>query len=254
MQKREALLAVGAVLVGGVLGVAWLRQAEAPAPAAPASDSSWQAPIGPGTMSSNVRLPQLADDTVVPEGLGVDASGHLLVNLPLRLVFDTFLAGDAAPTLAARAQSLRTYLNGRLPDAARKEADALLTSYLAYIAAHDMQLARQQLDLKPDVALTLQQVERLASWQNQRQRLRQASFGIALAQTWFGADEAQLTQALAELRQRLGGAAASDDNESESNRLRAQRMHNVSQDEARNAIMGEQITTAVTPYAARKPH
>ncbi len=254
MQKREALIGLAAVVIGGAIGVAWLRQADAPPAASAAGEQAWQAPIGPGTMSGNVRLPQLMDDTIIPEGLASDASGHLVVNLPLRLVFDTFLAADTAPTLDARAQALRTYLGGRLPEPARKEADALLASYLRYIGAHDAQLARQQLQLQPNATLTLQQVERLAAWQDQRARLRQASFGRDIVQAWFGADEAQLTQALAELRRRLGGAAPADDNESESNRLRAARMHNVSQDEARTAIMSEQISTAVTPYAARKPH
>ena len=80
------------------------------------------------------------------------------------------------------------------------------------MTAHDSLLARQQLAGSVSVdAMSIQDVERLNVWVEQRTRLRQSMLGPDVARAWYQDEELQLQQILSELRRRNDGAAPAPD-------------------------------------------
>jgi len=193
------------------------------------------------------------DDAQAPEGLSVDASGQLRPDRPLRMVFEFFLVRGEGADLDARAAQLRGHLERQVRGPALEQAKALASAYVAYVRAHDEQLASQHITLQPGALPSAQQLEQLAAWQQQRVRLRRSSFAPALADLWFAADDAALADAITDLRARGDAAsnpagATATDQEPDSNTLRARRLHNPAQDAARDADLAEVFAQATLSY------
>ncbi|MBA5604991.1 hypothetical protein H3H36_06390 [Duganella sp. FT3S] len=251
-------------------GLIWYWQAGAPADApgetgAPPATAAWNGPIGPGTLSGapGNAAPAVDTDEPPPDGFTIGNGGQLQANRQLRASFDYFLIRGDGADLAARAAQLRAYLKQRLPAGAAAQAEALLAPYVAYIRAHDDLLARQQLTLAPGAVPDAQQTERLATWQEQRARLRQQSFPPALQRAWFGDDDDVLADAVAELRARNAdtgsatdaashagrpGSGGAADAEPDSNTLRQQRLHGATEQAARDAELAEVARDATRSY------
>jgi lipase chaperone LimK len=124
----------------------------------------------------------------------VDADGNLLVDTVLRDAIEFFLleqTGDDGMT------ALRSYMASRLPPAASKEAVRIAEQYGVYMQRHDRQIASQNFsnDAPPDTS-------RIATWLQQRTRLRHEVLGEAVTQAWYQNEDAQLQQALGEFKQR----------------------------------------------------
>jgi len=198
--------------------------------------AAWTAPAGPGLLrnapgSPDVPLQESRADGELPGGLNVDAGGQLIVNAALRNAYDFFLIRSDAPDFATAQTRLREYLDSNLPPTAAARAKSILEQYLLYMRAHDELIARQQLDLPPGALLDAAYVERLATWYQQRARLRESTFGIPVAQAWYASEDAQFAQTLASLRARAPLAAqVISKEESESNSLRMQRLHGAASD------------------------
>jgi lipase chaperone LimK len=190
------------------------------------------------------------DDALAPEGLSVDASGQLRPDRPLRMVFEFFLVRGEGLDLDARAAQLRGHLERQVRGPALEQAKTLAGQYLAYVRAYDEQLSSQHIALQPGALPSMQQLEQLAIWQQQRLRLRHSSFTTALADLWFADDDAALANAIADLRERgeASANATAPDQEPDSNTLRARRLHNPAQDAARDTELAELFTQATTTY------
>ncbi|MES2160763.1 MAG: hypothetical protein V4476_06370 [Pseudomonadota bacterium] len=245
-----------AALAGVALAWYWPAADKPPAAQPAAAAPAWYDRIGASTAGSGLPQPsELAlDDQLAPSALATDAAGNLVVDRPLRMLFEFFLVRADGADLNARADQLRAYLDRQVSGAAGAQAKTLAARYAAYMRAHDELLAGQRIALAGG-APTAQQVEQLATWQQQRARLRQSSFGPALAGLWFGADDAELAQALAGLRERAAPAAipaAADGGEAEpdSNTLRERRLHGATRDAARDNDNSELLATATLSYEA----
>ena len=135
-------------------------------------------------------------NTALPAGeLYATEQQDLIINPALLAVFNFYLL---APDSATSHTPLENYLNSRLPAQAARQAMQIAEQYEHYIGAHDQLLAAQNLMNLPVSALD---PNRLDSWQQQRLRLRQRLLGEQLEQVWYQNEEAQLQQALDELRQ-----------------------------------------------------
>lgn len=248
-------------------GLIWYWQGGAPAEApggagAPPAPAVWSGAIGPGTLSGAPRNAALDIDTddPPPDGFTIGQGGQLEANRQLRASYDYFLIRSDGPDLAARAAQLRAYLKQRLPAATAAQAEALLTPYVAYIRSHDDLLARQQLMLASGAVPDAAQTERLGNWQAQRARLRQQFFSPALQRAWFGDDDEVLADTVAELRARAAtnaaahggrpGSGTGDDTEPDSNTLRQQRLHGVTEQTARDAELAGIVRDATRSYDA----
>lgn len=239
------------------LGLAWYWPGAEPerAPPAPAAAGSWSQPVGPGRAGSGPgpALELAVDDLVPPGGLEVDAGGQLVANHALRMVMDFFLARGEGADLATRAGQLRLHLGRQLSGTAWAQGQALADQYLNYVRAHDDLLARQRFAPRAGAAPGIQELERLAVWQEQRARLRQSWFAPALLQSWFGDEDGQLAQALAELRERASAMAvggAEGEPEADSNTWRERRLHGATQEAARAGEIEELLAGATTSYEA----
>jgi lipase chaperone LimK len=241
-------------------GLIWYWQAgtQADTGAVPgAAAPAWNGAVGPGTLGGaprNAALDVDTDDLPPADAFTLSGAGQLVANRQLRATFDYFLIRSDGADLAARAAQLRGYLAQRLPAAAAAQAEALLTPYVAYVRTQDELLARQQFALAPGALPDAQQTERLAVWQAQRARLRQASFAPGLRQAWFGDEDDALADAVAELRNRYAsGSGAEPDGsaqagEADSNALRQQRLHGATEQAARDAELAELARDATVSY------
>lgn len=243
-QRRSVGFGLGTVaLLGAAAWLVWGEPAtEAPTvPAVPVAERMDKLP------ARAVPAPTAPAPTALPEGMELDEQQHLRLNFALRVQFDQWLRDGRAPSLAARAAELRAWITSNLPAPAAEDATRVLGAYLAYAKQHDALLAAQHFDFSPSAALPVAAIERLANWKQQRAQLRQQSLGMVLSRIWFESDDGQMDDALAALRQRAG-IVTPDDEPSESNRLRAERMRNVSRDAADDMITTEIVARATTPY------
>lgn len=225
-------LATVAAITIGVGAVVWLhgagsRQAE---PAAPASTASaWDGPIGPGALprATPLELASAPSDAKP----WTDADGKLLIDARLHGLFDTYLLPAKGPAREARAGELRAWLGNRLAQSALGQADQLLGAYLRYLQAED-ELRAQERFTRPDPAgLTDAQVGQMVAWQQMRAQLRERMLGTAVAQAWFGADDADCGSAFADWRKQHEPRDAAD---VDTNELRARRLHGAMLAERRN--------------------
>jgi len=124
----------------------------------------------------------------------VDANGNLLVDTVLRDAIEFFLLEQ---TGSDGMVALRSYMASRLPPAASNDAVRIAEQYGVYMQRHDRQIASQNFsnDGPPDTS-------RIATWLQQRTRLRHEVLGDAATQAWYQNEDAQLQQALGEFKQR----------------------------------------------------
>jgi lipase chaperone LimK len=245
--------AVGAMAVAiGVFGVVWLQRADSPRqPDERArAGASWDAPIGPGMLAAAVSgppAPGLESRPTREPDLAFDAGGHLVPNLALRQLVDSYL--DKVPGIQrqARANALRAYLEGRLRQPALADAQRIVNDYLAYRQIEEQLLARERFAQPDPSGLTDDQVRRLLAWQQQRAQLRQRTLGVTVTQAWYEAEDATCSTALADwsLMQKAPGE------ELDSNELRERRIHGQALQEKRNYFAQSCASQIMEGLAAR---
>jgi len=247
----------GAAALAGVALVWYWPSGDQPPAEAPVSAASGAAALLDGMLKSTPHdnglrqsMELSPDDAQAPEGLSVDAAGQLRPDRPLRMVFEFFLVRGEGADLDARAAQLRGHLERQVRGPALEQVKVLAGQYVAYVRAYDDLLARQNIQLQPGALPSAQQLEQLAVWQQQRVRLRRSSFAPALADLWFADDDAALANAITDLRERgeASANATASDQEPDSNTLRARRLHNPAQDDARNAELADLFAQATITY------
>lgn len=169
--------------------------------------------FGPGVFT---QAPQpaspapMASDTTPPDGLSITADQHLVINKALHDVIDYFLLGGFPGERATHVEQLLAHMKSVLPAPAYAEAAQIVQKYLVYLEEHDKLLARQATPpTDPGAGMASMDLDRIAAWIAQRARLRQSVLGIDVAQAWYGDEETEAQQKLAELRSRTPGSAAS---------------------------------------------
>ena len=182
-----AAMLVAMAAAGGVFW--WHASGSAPVPPAEAPSSAHGAfigTVGNTQAPAATAAPELAD-TQAPDGLHVDARGHLVIEAANRAVFDYFLDVPASLPEAQRVAMAEAHLRAKLVSPARGEAQSLLQRYLAYrkalAAQGDVERNKPsltQLQQRPEMIATLRQ--QLAG----RAALRRQSLGADVAQAWFG--------------------------------------------------------------------
>ncbi|MBV6323863.1 hypothetical protein KVP70_23280 [Duganella sp. HSC-15S17] len=123
----------------------------------------------------------------------------LIADFALRKVMDGFLLYRRE---AGRMQALADHLHRVLPAGAAAEAIRIAANYQAYLTAHDELLAAQRFTSNDAAS---QDLNRIGSWQQQRQQLRIRTLGERITLEWFGNEDVYLGQALDERRQRSEG-------------------------------------------------
>ncbi len=198
MSRRRTLAIVGGGIVLGIGLVGW-RTSHAPTDR-PVPEAASRSPAGSApaaTAHPALATPRAAEvgDVVPPEALPgslegtepdgavlADASGHLIISLELRRLFDHFLAASGEESVATMRARIIAVLHARLPDTAAAEAIAILDRYLAYRDA-----ARHLLPPSSDLKAGLDQVH----------ELRSKMFSPAVVQAFFADEEAATYAALA---------------------------------------------------------
>lgn len=203
VQSMQPTTFIGAVLVAIAVagGVYWWH---APGDAPPAAEQPQAAPrsgayigsIKSDEATATAKPTELAD-TQAPDGLRVDASGHLILEAANRAVFDYFLDVPASLPEAQRIAMAEAHMHAKLVSPALSEAQSLLQRYLTYRKA----LAGQS-DAgrsKPSLEQVRQQPEIIATLRQQisaRAALRRQYLGADVAQAWYGDEDALDTAAL----------------------------------------------------------
>ncbi|MFZ6757422.1 hypothetical protein ACO0K9_09370 [Undibacterium sp. Ji50W] len=137
-----------------------------------------------------------SDSRLLPNGLTTE-NQQLVVNSGLLEVIHFFLLEQMS---ADRAGALRSHLKSALPPPAYTEAMLIVEHYQAYMKAHDELLAAHNFGgTGKDV--NLQDVRRISTWRDQRDRLRLGFLGETVVHAWYQNDDAQLDQILNELTQ-----------------------------------------------------
>jgi lipase chaperone LimK len=235
--SKLTLGAAGAAAVLlGVLAVLHFGHADVgPRGAAPAQAAgAWDNPIGPGQLGGAVReAPMLGLDPQAARDphLALDRGGHLVPDMALRTLVDSFLGKTKGAERQARAGELRAFLNVKLQAPASQDANRIVTDYLAYLDAEEPLRARERFSRPDPSGLSDAEVEHLLTFQQQRAQLRQRMLGSAVAQAWFEGEDAECANALSDWR-RLRAPADSD--EVDSNELQARRLHGAALEERRN--------------------
>jgi hypothetical protein len=256
----DSKLAIGAAGVGamalGVAGTLYIERASVPrtAPEPAQVARAWDAPVGPGQLSGTVREPPVPE-LDLPEArtpqLAFDPGGHLVPDLALRTLIDSFLAKAGGAERKQRAAGLRAFLKRRLPSPAAAEADRIVTDYLAYLEVEEQLLARERFARADPAGLSPSEVDHLLAWQQQRAQLRQRMLGAAVAQAWFETEDSTCATALDDwrkLREPEDGAQEPDSNE-----LRARRIHGAALEERRNNNAQACASQIVDGLAGRQP-
>jgi lipase chaperone LimK len=199
----------------GAIGVVVLREGATPATTSattPARAASWDGPLGPGALAPAPAVGLAQDEPPL-----VDAAGRLALDPALHRLFDSYLKSGVP-----REQELHAYLKRRLQPPALAQAQSLAGDYLRYLRAEEALRASQGLKPPDPAGLNQAQVEQMLAWQRQRAQLRERMLGTAVAQAWFGREDADCTTALGDWR--LARMPAESE-EVGSNELRARRLH-----------------------------
>lgn len=168
-QSVQPMMFVAAVLVAVSVagGVYWWHArdaAEAPAALQPqAGKGAFIGSVG-GEPSTVTALPPELADTQAPDGLRVDARGHLIIEAANRAVFDYFLDVPASLSESRRVAMAEAHLRAKLTTPALAEAQSLLQQYLAYrkALADNGNTGRnkpslEQVQQRPEMIATLRQ-------------------------------------------------------------------------------------------------
>src|SRR4051794_25503518 len=116
----KAALGVAAMFAAtlGVAGAVYWQRIDTPVGVAPpTSEGAWDNPIGPGLLGGPVReLPALGIDPALARDprLSIDPAGHLVPNLALRALADSFLATNSGNERRVAGEALRALLKNRL--------------------------------------------------------------------------------------------------------------------------------------------
>ncbi|MES2350294.1 MAG: hypothetical protein V4641_22210 [Pseudomonadota bacterium] len=206
MKAWVALTALAAMLLAAL---AWHDTPASQRPAAGEADATSAAaaaqagrpPIADAAAQRLFR--QLGTQAPAPPApeLSLTDNQELIADFALHALMDSFLLNRRD---ASRMQALIDHLRRALPANAAAEAIQIATRYQAYLAAHDELLAAQSFTSEDAASLDL---NRLSSWQQQRQQLRVRMLGERIALEWFGNEETYAVQALDEWRQRGSGQA-----------------------------------------------
>lgn len=228
-------LATAVAMAIGAGTIMWLHGTgtHPPAPAASSTAASgWDGPMGPGALP---RGTPMNDAAFAQAGIGdkplVDADGHLVADARLHSVFDGYLLQATGAARDARAGELRTWLASRLAQPALGQAIELAGAYQRYLQAESELRARERFTRPDPAGLTDAQVDQMAAWQRTRAQLRERMLGPAVAQAWFGVDDADCSAAFADWRKQHEAPDAPD---VDSNELRARRLHGPVLAERRN--------------------
>lgn len=232
----KSTIAAAAAIVFGVVGTIYLQRADAPGAAAPAPLArSWDGPIGAGMLArSPGEAPALgaALHSARDVKLTFDQGGHLVPDVSLRKLIDSYLAKSTGAQRAAQVADLRSFLKSRLAAPAAQEADRVVTEYLAYLDTEEQMLARERFSRPDPSGLTDAEVTHLLGWQQQRAQLRERMLGSHVSQAWFEAEDANCATALEEWqmqRQPVDGTHELDPVE-----LSERRRHGAALEERRN--------------------
>lgn len=235
MSRFFSLSLVAVVLAGG-LTLYWRWPAAVPetAPVTALTVAPMQAASGEVSASSAATpddtqtpvaatLPSLVD-TEVDGQLRTDAAGNLVLDLAVRDYFDYFLSAVDHSGLDTVIEALLTDAGRRLPEPALGQMISLLGDYLDYKRA-SMALMQQPLDAQQQTEPKAQ-LQALQAAFARLDELRRAHFSAAAQEALFGAEqayarftldslalqqrddlgEAQRTQMLEQLRERLPDA------------------------------------------------
>lgn len=229
-------LSLAAVVLAGGLTLYWRWPAAEPevqpaaAVAMPSQQSSIEQASAPAAKAPAeaqpaiaATLPSLAG-TEVDGQLQTDSAGNLVLDLAVRDYFDYFLSAVDRSGLDAVIETLLADAGRRLPEPALGQLIGLLGDYLDYKRA-SMALMQQPLDARQQVEPKAQ-LQALQSAFARLDELRRAHFSAAAQEALFGAEqayarytldnlalqqrddlgEAQRTQMLEQLRERLPDA------------------------------------------------
>lgn len=160
--------------------------------------------FGPGQMTLPDNTSEIAfsanfsaiDSRLLPTGLATE-NQQLVINSALLDVINFFLLEQVSPD---RASALRSHLKSVLPPPAYTEAIIIVEHYQAYMKAHDDLLAAHNFN-GAGKDINLQDIRRISTWRDQRDRLRLGFLGEVVVHAWYQNDDAQLTQILNELTQ-----------------------------------------------------
>jgi lipase chaperone LimK len=217
---------------GSTAGDAVLDQAPpSPTLAASKSPSAVAGRVSaPAASEGGQRLPlpapsPLATLTEPPMQVTLDAQQKLVITPTLLHIFHFYLLTGQEGGREQHLTQLRDYLQRKLPAPAVAQALELVGQYARYMQEHDELLARQQLVVPTtDAVPELPFIERIATWHEQRSRLRQSILGRQTSKIWFAEQENGAQQVIDGLRQKVAQAnapAAPDDQAA----LREQRTH-----------------------------
>jgi lipase chaperone LimK len=257
----DSKLAIGAASIGAMaLGVAgavlYVQRANLPhtAPEPAQVARAWDAPVGPGQLPGAVSEPPVPDldlpQAHAPQ-LALDRGGHLVPDLALRTLIDSFLSKAGGAERKQRAPGLRALLKSSLPSPAAAEADRIVTDYLGYLEVEEQLLARERFARADPGGLSPSEVDHLLAWQQQRAQLRQRILGVAVAQAWFETEDSTCAAALEDwrkLREPEDGTQEQDSNE-----LRARRVHGAALEERRNNNAQGCASQIMDGLAGRQP-
>lgn len=255
-KRSRRFVVIAATAVGAALIAFYFGQDE------PSQDSVVWAPVptanavfGPGAWTETAAEASISNqeesNPAAPGGLAATENQELIVNSALLDVINFFLLERSDGN---RANALKSYLKSNLPDPAYREAEQIVGHYQAYMTEHDNLLAAQNLGAQ-NAAMSSLDLSRIATWCEQRDRLRKNLLGDKVTEAWYQNDDAQLKQVVDELRQHRDGASQEQGQDSSSQYARpmppiAPRWSNVADEVHHNLYMREVLAKATTSFEA----
>jgi len=237
--------AVFAAAVGLTIGMMTTRLPEQ----ASATVVAPHAPRVAATLATHASEPIPASRSASNDpGIAVTEQQTLVVDAALLNVFNSFLLKPDD----GRAGQLMVYLKSKLSPPAYAEAAQLAERYQAYMQAHDELLAAQHLHRAMQASIV--DIERVAIWREQRDRLRQRLLGDRVVQVWYQNDDAQLDQVLQEWRQRVEDArqASAQSAPPQAERYPVPHWRDPAEEARHREYMVGVLREVVTGYAARR--
>lgn len=246
-----AATAIGAALIAFYFGQNEPSQDSAVSAPAPAAN----AVFGPGAWTGTAADASISNrgesNPAAPGGLATTENQELIVNSALLDVINFFLLERSDGN---RINALRSHLKSNLPDPAYREAEQIVGHYQAYMTEYDNLLAAQNLGAQ-SAAMSSLDLSRIATWCEQRDRLRKNVLGDKVTEAWYQNDDAQLKQVVDELRQHRDGASQEQGQDPSSQYARpmppvAPRWSNVADEVHHNLYMQEVLAKATTSFEA----